>query len=195
MSEVRKSISLMSRSASAWLAVSTVVLAVRWMPGAVPRSMRTSPMRLRTVRPALDSGLYCQDRVAVALAARAGRVAVSSASAAVARKTSFIIRLRSLRISARLVAIAAHPDRSRKQERRRHHAEPQVRRGVELAQAADQVHVADLLEVAAGAVHLAAGLLAKQAIQPEQPFGDEVANVLRADHDPLQDPEPDRRQH
>src|SRR5688572_18458043 len=172
-----------------------VVLAVTWKPGAVPRSTRTSPMRLRTARPAFDSGLNCQDRVAVALAARAGRVAVSSASAAVARRTFFIVRLRILRKSARLIAVAAHPDRGREQERRRPHAEPKVRRGVELAQAADEVHVADLLEVAAGAVHFAAGLLAEQTVETEQAAGDEVADVLGTDDDALQDPQPDRRQH
>src|SRR5688572_8834963 len=155
-----------------------VVLAVTWMPGAVPRSTRTSPMRLRTVRPAFDSGLYCQDRVAVAPAARAGRVAVSSASAAAARKKFFIVRLRNLRKSARLVAVAAYPDRGRQQERRRRQAEPQVRRGVELAQAANEVHVSDLLEVAAGAVHFAARLLAEQTVETEQAAGDEVADVL-----------------
>src|SRR5687768_5149976 len=115
------------------------------MPGAVPRSTRTFPMRFLTVSPAFDSGLNCQARVTVTLAARAGRLAPSSASAAVTRKIVFIVQLRpSKRKSARLVAVATHPDGGRQQNRRRGDAKPQLGRGVELPQVANEVHLAQL---------------------------------------------------
>src|SRR5688572_4138148 len=160
------------------------------MPAAVPRSTRTSPMRFRTVSPAFDSGLNCQPRVTFALAARAGTLAASIASAAVTRRIAFILELLPWK-SARLVAVAPHPDGGREQGRRRGHAEPQFGRAVEVAQAPDRVDVAELghlrLEISLQDV-LPAATFAQQAIEPEQAFGDEVADVLGAHHDALEDP-------